>query len=245
MIANKLKMNNDKTEIMLAGTLSKLNQIDVKNISFDGVNVTLSSKVKNLGVILDEHFTMDQAVSQVRTSCYFEMRKIAHLRPLISEDSTKQLISSFVLSKLDYCNSMRSGNMEKLQLVQNQAARLIKKLPKRHSISPVLKELHWLPVEFRLQYKSAILVYQRLNDTLYPAYMKEMLTQYIPSRSLRSSQKNQLIKPSPKLKHFGERAFTFVGPDLWNSLPEDVKSAPSLQTFKTKLKTYLFNAAYS
>ena len=128
-------MNNDKTEIMLAGTLSKLNQIDVKNISFDGVNVTLSSKVKNLGVILDEHFTMDQAVSQVRTSCYFEMRKIAHLRPLISEDSTKQLISSFVLSKLDYCNalysSMTSGNMEKLQLVQNQAARLIKKLPKR------------------------------------------------------------------------------------------------------------------
>ena len=244
MIANKLKMNNDKTEIMLAGTLSKLNQIDVKNISFDGVNVTLSSKVKNLGVILDEQFTMDQAVSQVRKSCYFEMRKIAHLRPLISEDSTKQLISSFVLSKLDYCNSMRSGNMEKLQLVQNQAARLIKKLPKRHSISPVLKELHWLPVEFRLQYKSAILVYQCLNDTLYPAYMKEMLTQYIPSRSLRSSQKNQLIKPSPKLKHFGERAFTFVGPDLWNSLPEDVKSAPSLQTFKTKLKTYLFNAAY-
>ena len=74
--------------------------------------------------------------------------------------------------------------------------------------------------------------------------MKEMLTQYIPSRSLRSSQKNQLIKPSPKLKHFGERAFTFVGPDLSNSLPEDVKSAPSLQTFKTKLKTYLFNVAY-
>lgn len=139
---------------------------------------------------------------------------------------------------------MSSGNIYKLQLVQNHAARLIKQIPKREHISPVLKELHWLPVKFRIQYKLAILVYQSLYDPLYPSYMKDMLTPYIPSRSLRSSQMNQLRKPIPKLKHYGERAFTFVGPDLWNSLPEDLKSAQSLQIFKNKLKTYLFKMAY-
>ena len=248
MVANKLKMNNEKTEFMLAGTLSKLNDILVKSISIDGEEIPISPKVKNLGVILDNHLTMDQAVSQVRKSCYFELRKIAHLRPLISEEATKQLVIAFVLSKFDYCNSlyssMSSGNIYKLQLVQNHAARLIKQIPKREHISPVLKELHWLPVKFRIQYKLAILVYQSLYDPLYPSYMKDMLTPYIPSRSLRSSQMNQLRKPIPKLKHYGERAFTFVGPDLWNSLPEDLKSAQSLQIFKNKLKTYLFKMAY-
>ena len=202
----------------------------------------------NLGVILDNQLTMDQAVSQVRKSCYFELRKIANLRPLISEDAAKKLVVSFVLSKLDYCNSlyasMTSGNLDKLQLVQNHAARVIKQLPKRQSISPVLKELHWLPVEFRIQFKSLVFVYQCLNDTSFPSYLKEMLIPYIPSRSLRSTNKSLVHKPIPKLKHYGERTFTFVGPNLWNSLPDDLKSVPSLQIFKSKLKTYLFRLAY-
>ena len=191
---------------------------------------------------------MDQAVSQVRKSCYFELRKIAHLRPLISEDAAKKLVVSFVLSKLDYCNSlyasMTSANLDRLQLVQNHAARVIKQLSKRQHISPVLKELHWLPVKFRIQFKSLVFVYQCLNDNYFPSYMKEMITTHMPPRSLRSANKSLLHKPIPKLKHYGERAFTFVGPNLWNSLPDDLKSAPSLQIFKSKLKTYLFRLAY-
>ena len=131
-------------------------------------------------------------------SCYFELRKIAHLRPLISEEATKQLVIAFVISKLDYCNSlfcsMTNGNIEKLQKIQNHAARLIKKVPKRQSITPVLKDLHWLPVKARFQYKTAIFVYQSLNDELYPSYMKEMLTPYVPSRPLRSSVKKSAAK---------------------------------------------------
>ena len=87
---------------------------------------------------------MDKAVSHIISSCYFELRKIAYLRPFLSEEATKTLVMSFVISKLDYCNSLYFGiseqKLDKLQRIQNHAARLVKKVPKRESVTPLLKE---------------------------------------------------------------------------------------------------------
>ena len=187
---------------------------------------------------------MDQAVSHIRMSCYLELRRIAHLRPLISEDAAKQLVLSFVISKLDYCNGLLFGitnkNIEKLQLIQNHAARLVKRASKYDSATSLLKELHWLPVSARVLYKTAVCAYRSINDTEYPAYMKNLISLHIPPRSLRSSSKSKLDVPDSRLKTYGDRAFSFAAPDVWNSLPESVKSAKSLDVFKTKLKTHLF-----
>ena len=245
---NKLKMNNDKTEIMLVGTQHKLNNIITNNISINNENITLSYKVKDLGVVLDDRLSMNQAVSHIRKICFLELRKIAHLRPLLTEKATIQLILSFVLSRLDYCNSLfysiSNDNINKLQQIQNHAARLIKKVPKRQSITPILKQLHWLPVKARIEYKIALLVYNSLNDENYPLYLKDLLTVYSPTRVLRSSSNNLLKKNIPKLKCYGERAFTFAAPDVWNSIPDHVKNSPSIDSFKKNLKTYLFTLYY-
>ena len=170
------------------------------------------------------------------------------MRPLLSEEATKTLVMSFVISRLDYCNSLFFGiteqKLDKLQKVQNNAARLIKRISKRDSITPVLKQLHWLPVRARIKYKVAVLTYQSIFDSSFPSYLKEFVKIYSPGRSLRSSSKISLVKTKVNLKNYGERAFDYAAADVWNSLPESLTRADSLAVFKKHLKTYLFKLYY-
>ena len=106
MVVSKLKMNCDKTEIMLCGTKSKLKNIDVDSVVICNDLISFSNNVKNLGFFIDQNFNLNLHVSNLRKKCYFEIRKISHLRPFIDEKSTIQLIISLVISKLDYCNCL-------------------------------------------------------------------------------------------------------------------------------------------
>ena len=109
MDSNKLKMNNEKTELMLIGTTYKINSLDSKQLAIGGIITPFHDKVKDLGFILDSNLSMRQAVSHVTRMCYCELRKISHIRHLISEELAKTLVVSFVTSKLDYCNSLYYG----------------------------------------------------------------------------------------------------------------------------------------
>ena len=244
MTVNKLKKNNDKTEMMPCGTKAKLNAIVCDSATIGGAKIPFSSKVRNLGLIIDNSLTMDNAVSNIRKCCYFEIRKIAQLRPYLTEQATIQLVISFVISRLDYCNSlfynMTEENVKRLQLIQNHAARVVKNASKSCSASSLLFSLHWLPIKKRIVYKIAILTYNCLNDIDAPKYLKDMIEVYVPSRTLRSCKQSLLVVPKKNLKTYGERSFSYAAPNVWNKLPEKVKSAESLNVFKKNLKTYLF-----
>ena len=170
--------------------------------------------------------------------------KNSHLRPFIDEKSTIKLVISLVISKLDYCNclfyNMSNDNFYKLQLIQNHAARLVKKAPKRSSATSILMELHWLPIRQRVSYKIAIIVFKCLNDENFPTYIKELISVYTPSRTLRSSDKLLLEKTLKKLITFGEKSFHFAAPDVWNDLPFELRSCASFNIFKKNLKTHFF-----
>ena len=139
---------------------------------------------------------------------------------------------------------MSDENIQKLQLIQNHAARLVKKAPKRSSASALLMQLHWLPVKQRIIYKIAVLTYNCLYDDASPQYLKDLISKYIPTRTIRSSDKNLLVVPRKKLITFGQRSFSYAAPDVWNKLPEFVKSSESLSIFKKRLKTHLLKASF-
>ena len=108
--------------------------------------------------------------------------------------------------------------------------------------TPVLKSLHWLPVSYRIDFKVLLLVYKSLNG-LGPEYMNDILVEYKPSRALRSTDSGQIVEPRVQTKH-GEAAFSRYAAQNWNKLPAELKSAPTVNIFKSRLKTPLFSCAY-
>ena len=116
--------------------------------------------------------------------------------------------------------------------------------PKFAHVTPILKELHWLPIEQRVAFKVLLLAYKGLNG-LAPKYISDMLVRYTPYRVLRFSDRHLLNVPKTNKKTYGDRAFSAAGPRLWNSLPLDLKISPSVSIFKSRLKTHLFKLAFN
>ena len=129
-----------------------------------------------------------------------------------------------------------------LHFIQNTGARIVTVIKKFDHITPVLIQLHWLPVHFRILFKVLLLVYKALNG-MAPLYITELLNSYRTctcSRSLRSTDQKLLAVLKWRLKTYGDRAFSTAAPKLWNELPLDLRSLDTINLFKKHLKTDLF-----
>jgi len=167
---------------------------------------------------------------------------------LIDHDTAVTLACSIVATRLDYCNSVLNGitntNISKLQRVQNKLARVVCKAPYQSSASCLLHKLHWLPISQRIEYKIASITYRaRLYQE--PKYIYELLTNYQPVRTLRSSNRYLLVVPSHVKTVTASRAYCVAAPKLWNTLPSFITSAESFYVFKSRLKSHLFNIAFN
>ena len=244
--SNKLKLNTDKSEVMPVGSVSCLKSVDSECANIDGNSVPFKTSVKYLGVHLDKTLSVQKHIS-ICCASFLELRRIASIRPYLSQSAAARLVAAMVISRLDYCNSVFIGlpaeQIARLQRVQNNAARLVLKKRRRDHVTPLLKELHWLPVKFRCQYKIATLAYRHFEGSL-PPYLSSSLCTYEPSRSLRSSNEKLLKIPKRNLKSFGQRSFSFTAPSVWNSLPATLRNVPTLSQFKSQLKTFLFAQAF-
>ncbi|KAL9957225.1 hypothetical protein ACROYT_G038836 [Oculina patagonica] len=247
MSINKLKLNKDKTELLYL--YSKHNpQQPLPPIRFGQDIIQPSQFARNIGVIFDRIMTMLPHISSICKSASYHLRNISRTRKYLSTKTTEILVHAFVSSKLDHCNSLLYNvpkyALKKLQSVQNAAARLITCSRKYDHITPILKELHWLPVSERIKFKILLLTFKALHQQS-PIYIQDLLTYYQPSRTLRSSHSSRLNPVKFHLKSYGSRAFSVSSPELWNSLPVFIRSCDNLSSFKSKLKTFLFKTYYS
>ena len=124
-------------------------------------------------------------------------------------------------------------------MIQNAAARLVFNQPKRAHVTPLLISLHWLPVAARIKFKTLMLAYRAATKSA-PVYLDSLIQVYTPLRPLRSANERRLVPPSQQSSKSLARLFSFVAPRWWNELPNSIRSAESLSTFKKKLKTQLF-----
>ena len=216
----------DKSEVLVISSSYRprppLSSVDICNET-----VSCSPSARNIGVIFDQSLCMVLHVNAVCQSSFFHLRNIGFIRKYFSYDGAKIIIHALVVSKH----------------VQNSAARLVSQCSRFCHITPVLSELHWLPVFFRIKFIIMLITYKVLHDRA-PIYIQELLQLYTPSRILRSSNRNLLVQPYFNLNSYGKRAFSVAAPELWNNLTEDIKSANAIDDFKRKLKTFLFKRAY-
>src|SRR5271156_2418470 len=141
---------------------------------------------------------------------------------MLSLETANQLACSIVASRLDYCNSLlvntASNNINKLQSIQNNLARILCNIPARANAAPLLMKLHWLPIEQQITYKIATLTFKALQ-TKTPSYLHNVLTPYASTRSLHSSQSNLLTVPhTSNLLTMTDKAFPVSAPKIWNNL---------------------------
>ena len=148
------------------------------------------------------------------------------------------------------CNGLLYGlpdcEIIKLQRLQNAAARLLTSSRKYDHITPVLQELHWLPVRYRIHFKILLLTYKALN-CMTPAYISDLINVRKHARfSLRSNSGTILLNPAGKMqKYFDDRSVSVAAHTLWNALPVSLRNIDSIFTFKSCHKTYLFKLAFS
>ena len=211
--------------------------------SISNERLTTTANARSLGVVLDDNMLFDLHVSDICRSSFNQLRDLSKIRKYLTRESSDIAVHVFITSKLDYCSSLlygcRKTQLKKLQYVQNTAAKIVTQIRKFDRITPVLFDLHWLQVSYRIVFKILLLVFKSLNN-LSPSYLADRLSYQSHSRVLRSASKQLLDQRRSITKTYGDEAFSVCAPKQWNSLPLDLGKSPSLTGFKKELKTYLF-----
>ena len=247
MTQNKLKLNGDKTEIIFIASKFYQNSLSLTDFRVDDVTILPSASVRNIGVFFDNSMSMKDQITAISKSAYFHLHNIGRIRTAISYDCCEKLIHAFITSRLDCNNATLYGLPEvqykRLQRIFNTSARILTQTQIREHITPILKSLHWLPIEKRIHYKILLLTFKALHN-LAPSYIKDLITPYSNSRQLRSTSMNLLQIPKTRTKTFGDRSFSSAAPILWNNLPHKLRTIHEINVFKKNLKTYLFTVSY-
>jgi hypothetical protein len=247
MTLNKLQLNEQKTEFFVTASSYNLRIRNLTNISLtigDAI-IPSSSVVRNLGVLFDSEMSMSNHVLSLSTSINFHLRNLYRIRRYIDSDTCKQAVQALIISRLDYTNSLLCNitqkNIRKLQTLQNRAARLIFNVGRREHTSPLLADLHWLPVKERIIFKILLLVFKCLNNQA-PPYLSELLNVYVPpvDRNLRSSSDLPRLTPNRSHSLAGDSAFSYAAPLIWNALPLKIRQSQTVGSFKSSLKTHMF-----
>ena len=249
--SRRLQLNPSKTKLIWFGSCASLRKIAADDLSLrvGGDVIIPTDVVRDLCVTFDSQLTMQRHVNKVASACFHHIRRLKQIRRLLGPEVTATLVSAFVLSKLDYCNAILVGlpksTIAPLQRAQNAAARLIACLAPRDHVTSTLRQLHWLPVQFRIKYKLCLLMHQ-IHTSRAPSYLTDIVTQTatVSSRSrLRSGSSDRYEQPRTRLK-LGQRAFSYAAPAAWNSLPQTLQQMSNTDSFKRHLKTFLYQQAY-
>lgn len=239
-----LKLNGEKTELMILGNQS----VQSQNFSMYWPNCLGPSpkpkeRIKSLGIWLDRSLNLDYQGTQVAATCHGLIRQLRKILPILPETARRTLVQALTLPRLDYCNALYLGapkaTVYRLQVAQNSAARVLYDIPRSQSAKEALKTLHWLPMRERIMFKSLCVAHKTLWGT-GPKINRTLMTFYQPSRSLRSVNKFQAVTPKIRRVRAGGRTFAYNATKLWNRLPIPLRSMTQHLTFRKPLKTWLY-----
>ena len=242
MERNELKLNKEKTDILLIHSEFR-NSPSLDETILGNEQLTMARTVTNLGIIFDREISFNYQINQLCRTSFFLLRNLFKIRKYLADEATSKVVHAFVTTKLEYCNHLYFGlpkyQVNKMQRVQNTVVQLVTRSSKYNHITPLLQQLHWLPVLYCVVFKILLLVYKARHG-LCPGYVSELLQERKSSPALRSSSPGLLATPTSRTKRNGERTFSVSSPKLWNGLPNHFRNVGTLPLFKKNLKTFLF-----
>jgi flagellar biosynthesis chaperone FliJ len=157
-----LRLNDSKTEFILHGTPNNINHVSGWSVSVGGAEILPSKDARNIGAYFDREMNMRSQISNTIRVCYSQLRSISRIKKYITRKATEKLCHAFITSRVDNLNSLLHKlpqyQLQKIQLILNDTARVICKLESSAHITHTLQTLHWLPVEEWIEYKILLLV---------------------------------------------------------------------------------------
>ena len=246
-IRNDLLLNPTKTEAIVTGTLQQIAKLDqLEGVTMCGAAVPFGSTLRILEVMLDSEHTFDEHITVIVCAYNFHLCLFCHIRHLIDREVANTIACLIVCSRLDYYNSILYGvtenNIGRLQRIQNALARVVCDAPYRSSATILRRSLHWLSIKQRIVYKVVMMTFKVWLHQ-QPLNISELVVDYRPSQTLQWSGMNLLAEPRTKTL-IASRAFSSVAPHVWISLPPLAHSPTSIETFRSRVKTFLFEVAY-
>ena len=199
------------------------------------MQVSPSSKVRDLGVVFDQYLTFHDHISGICKSTHFHLRGIGRIRNLLTFDATAQLIHALI----SILYNLPNKQIERLQRIQNQAARMLKRIPRRNHITPVLRELHWLRIHDRIIFKILLLTHKAVNNNA-PEYLCDLIRLNVRSTTIRTRASFDpcllCVPPISKTcaNSLFDRSFVYAAPTLWNALDLDIRLLP-FDAFKKRV----------
>ena len=184
------------------------------------------------------------------SSCFAALRQIRSVCRSVSQQVLQSLVVSLLLTRLDYSNATLAGvasnQLDRLQSVTNAAARLVYSARNSDHITPLLRDLRWLRVPQRIEFKLSVLVFRCLHGMARPHLARELcrVADMDRRRRLRSTSTLELHVPLTHRVNVGDRAFAVSAAHVWNGLPSDIITSPLLIAFKRRLKTLLFSRSF-
>ena len=232
-----LCLNAGKTKIMILGPESVLQNINIHGTFLGNTCLRFVNSAKNLGVWLDSNLKFDKHISKVVASSFQTLRSIGKIKYYVPKDMLNSVLVTLIFNNVDYCNALYYGielkQLQRLQSIQNTAARMTcgrRKFDRRH-ITPVLRDLHWLPVKDRVLFKYALIVHKCIWQEA-PDSLRNLLTL--------SNDRTFKLHEQRSISKYGQRAFSRAAPKIWNVLPDYIRCEFSVTKFKKQLKTYMF-----
>ena len=222
MWMDKLKLNDDKTKFMIIGSSQQLEKVSVAELSSGDTSVAPASTARNLRILFDPNLKFDAQIAKTCCTDYYYLHNIRKIRKYLTLDSTRCLVHTLVMGRVDYCNSLLYGlprnNINKLQLLLNMAARLTTNTLWFCQITPVLCQLHWLPISVRIKFKMILITFKAIRG-LFPHYIQNLIEVKEKSTyNLRSNDELSLAPPTfNSKKTLGERAFQVAAPTIWTN----------------------------
>ena len=236
--ANKLSLNVTKTELMIIGSRQRLNaQCEEINISIDDRTIKRVDRTKSLGLTIDAQLSWSKHVDEISKKVSSAIGALKRVRPFIPTDVAVQIYNALI-PHFDYCSPVWDGMSgclsDKLQKLQNRAARVITQSPFDTSSNLLLAMLRWEKLSLRHKKQKALIMYKTLNE-LAPDYLQCLFTErHVNDYNLRNLE-GKLSLPKPNTNYL-KRSFCYSGACLWNNLPQDLKSVCSIGQFKRGIK---------
>ena len=245
----KFEMNDSKMAFIYFGWPSQLGKCYTDSISVNGEIVQIKNSTKYLGAYPYTKLDFKQHIKAKCKATMLNLHRIKVVRKNLTRTACNKLDVALVLSHLDYTNSLLGGlpksSINKMQTVQNMAAKITLGKKKYDSTTSCLVQLHWLLIKYRIDYKIRSIVHKCLHAES-PPYLARMIEHGKLRREGLHSEidTTRLLVPRTSKKTFAARSFSVLGPQLWNKLPTRIRKIDKSVTLKKELKTHLFKIAH-